>query len=371
MDTPLSQEEPQTANYEITNQPGFKQKIITDRNTTRDGDIYYTTYDIIEKDQKTNKNEVWQLNTSLYTKVGILEVEDQYGDIDGSLNIYDSYYNDTIYYARTSQLYVIECNPINKAVTNNIAISLRSTCGVQMSFTSNEYFPYETPLDCYMEYEYQVFTTIDDLAQQYVDASITPTTNPHTWYLNTYSNVESKQTYAPQYARAKFASWNPNNPSSITNYQPTLNVNLDINLSQGIANYIYILIGHKVNVYNPLTNAEYHQSTMWSNAIIYDQRGNVATNNQNGVRYYNYYYSWENKIIMTGTYLPNTAMEVIDLPGLMFTILGMPWTFLSTAFSLTLFPNTPYSINISSLLLTILGIIIFIFIIRLILKVFR
>lgn len=64
----------------------------------------------------------------------------------------------------------------------------------------------------------------------------------------------------------------------------------------------------------------------------------------------------------------NIVVEVIDIPGLMFDILSMPFTFISTAFNLTLFPGTRYQINISNLVLTIFGILVFIFILKLVLK---
>lgn len=49
--------------------------------------------------------------------------------------------------------------------------------------------------------------------------------------------------------------------------------------------------------------------------------------------------------------------EVIDIPSLMFTILTLPFSFITQAFNLTLFPNTPYSINIGNLFLSIVAII--------------
>lgn len=60
--------------------------------------------------------------------------------------------------------------------------------------------------------------------------------------------------------------------------------------------------------------------------------------------------------------------DVIDLPNLMFTILTMPFSFVSQAFNLKLFPNTPYYIDVSSLFLAIVATMTFIFIIKLILN---
>lgn len=60
--------------------------------------------------------------------------------------------------------------------------------------------------------------------------------------------------------------------------------------------------------------------------------------------------------------------EVIDLPSLIFTILSMPFSFISQAFNLTLFPNTPYSIDIGNIFLALIGTLILIFVIGLIAK---
>lgn len=69
---------------------------------------------------------------------------------------------------------------------------------------------------------------------------------------------------------------------------------------------------------------------------------------------------------ITGYIIPNVNnYEVIDLPNLLFSILTMPFAFISQAFNLTLFPGTPYQINISNLFLTILAILIFVFIVKL------
>ena len=57
---------------------------------------------------------------------------------------------------------------------------------------------------------------------------------------------------------------------------------------------------------------------------------------------------------------PISNIEVVDIPGLMFTVLTMPFSFISTAFNLTLFPGTPYQINISELFLGIIGLLMFV-----------
>lgn len=56
--------------------------------------------------------------------------------------------------------------------------------------------------------------------------------------------------------------------------------------------------------------------------------------------------------------------EVVDIGGLMLQIISMPFSFISTAFNLTLFPGTPYQINIGNFILGILAILTILFIIK-------
>lgn len=67
--------------------------------------------------------------------------------------------------------------------------------------------------------------------------------------------------------------------------------------------------------------------------------------------------------------ITDNPTEVVDIPGLMFNILTMPFAFISQAFNLTLFPGTLWEINIANLFLAVIGILIFMWIIlHLILK---
>ena len=63
------------------------------------------------------------------------------------------------------------------------------------------------------------------------------------------------------------------------------------------------------------------------------------------------------KTINSGNY------EIIDINGLILTIITMPFSFLSQAFNFTLFAGTPYAINVSQLILGMLGTIIAVYII--------
>lgn len=60
--------------------------------------------------------------------------------------------------------------------------------------------------------------------------------------------------------------------------------------------------------------------------------------------------------------------EVIDLPTLLFTILTLPFTFITQAFNLTLFSGTIYEINFGDIILFILIGLILVFLVKMILK---
>lgn len=60
--------------------------------------------------------------------------------------------------------------------------------------------------------------------------------------------------------------------------------------------------------------------------------------------------------------------EIVDIPGIMFAMLGMPFTFVAQAFNLTIFPGTAYAINLSQIFLAIVGAGILLFIIKKIIK---
>lgn len=66
--------------------------------------------------------------------------------------------------------------------------------------------------------------------------------------------------------------------------------------------------------------------------------------------------------------IPTGGQEIIDMPGLMFYVITLPFTFISMAFNLTLFPGTPYQINISNLLLALIAILVFVFIMKLLIS---
>ena len=61
-------------------------------------------------------------------------------------------------------------------------------------------------------------------------------------------------------------------------------------------------------------------------------------------------------------------VEVVDVAGLLFTIISLPFTFFSQAFDLTLFSGTAYAINIGDVFLLIIAILIIIAVIKIIMS---
>lgn len=77
-------------------------------------------------------------------------------------------------------------------------------------------------------------------------------------------------------------------------------------------------------------------------------------------------YNYPKQIIYDITFTADStnANEIVDIPGLMFTILGMPFAWLSQAFNLTIFPGTPYALNLSHIFIVIVASLILIVIIK-------
>lgn len=66
---------------------------------------------------------------------------------------------------------------------------------------------------------------------------------------------------------------------------------------------------------------------------------------------------------------PTITNEIIDIPSLIFTIIGLPFTFILNAFNLTIFEGTAYELNFSDIIMLILGGLTLIFIIKKIMEI--
>lgn len=65
------------------------------------------------------------------------------------------------------------------------------------------------------------------------------------------------------------------------------------------------------------------------------------------------------------------TMEVVPIIPMMYTILTMPFSFISQAFNLTFFAGTPYAINMADLILVVLSVLVILLLVRIIFKFLR
>lgn len=126
---------------------------------------------------------------------------------------------------------------------------------------------------------------------------------------------------------------------------------LNVTLSYGYETKIFVIL-----------ETHYVETTSTEYGYIYSNGHNTQADN--GIK---------PNIINSATlnyFVPASSitMEYIDLPNMMFNILTMPFAFISQAFDLTLFPGTQYALNISNLFLAIIGIAVFIWILKKVLK---
>lgn len=147
------------------------------------------------------------------------------------------------------------------------------------------------------------------------------------------------------------------------------NTQLNIGTSGGVDEYGYI---ETTEIYDFVANQNYNSYLVIFNYITYSGDDPNETNyfwpNEYEDNSYAIWRLTNKKIKAYKITNENVSVDVINIPDIMFQILTMPFTFISMAFNLTLFAGTQYQINISSLFLGILAVIIFVLIIRMLIK---
>ncbi|MFA5453438.1 MAG: hypothetical protein WC248_07685, partial [Candidatus Methanomethylophilaceae archaeon] len=151
-------------------------------------------------------------------------------------------------------------------------------------------------------------------------------------------------------------------------------------LSEYINQTNYAILNNQLAIFTDITNNFSYTQTKNFNDATLDQSYNVITNIQLNNIWKTYmitYIKWiddtSEYLTINGYHIDNDLFtmdtgeifgsiyvgggyEYVDIPNLMFTILTLPFSFISQAFNLTLFPNTPYSINIGNLFLSVVAI---------------
>lgn len=250
-----------------------------------------------------------------------------YGDTTTYPYVWSSYVNEN--QATTATLKVLQMTPYKHLVNNEMqtAITIRY-------FTS----PYDSSLETETIYA-DVYYSTEDYWNKYVNITMTDSYLPY----NAIKDITNNE-LGFNYTKTTYSQ----NITETTNTSQNITFNdITFNVNPNKTNYYYIYIYTK---YNP-NGTDGTSTTKSSNSRI------VIS-------------SYTNSTTLTGEYFTDlVTYEVIDVPNIMFEILSMPFTFISTAFNLTLFPNTPYQINISNLFLSVLGIFVFIFIMKLLLRI--
>lgn len=175
------------------------------------------------------------------------------------------------------------------------------------------------------------------------------------------------------------------NNNDITEY-PTIEADIiqyktNNDLSEYINQTNYAIINNQLAIFTDITNNFSYTQTKNINNTVIDEEYNISTNIQLNniwktymITYIKYNqnqydelqvdsFAVGNDLItmdnaeIFGNIYTGGGYEYVDIPNLMFTILTLPFSFISQAFNLTLFPNTPYSINIGNLFLSVVAII--------------
>ena len=221
---------------------------------------------------------------------------------------------------------------------------------------------------CLIKYQLTPYKSLYDSKTSqklYTTINITNTTEPITLKLKitAYTSTQDWSTYIRQ------TNWNtqqnnyniiqniinPQNQQTYNEETQILTLTIDENITRNTTIETQVEIRENLTTYHFIMIEPYIESE----TSIYQKLQTINAYTFMGL-------DTNPKPTIKGYIIPNiNNYEVIDIPSLLFTILTMPFAFISQAFNLTLFPGTPYQINISNLFLTILAILIFVFIVKL------
>lgn len=198
---------------------------------------------------------------------------------------------------------------------------------------------------------------------------------------NTEINYSDKYLYKSVYTTSQ-ADWSTYLNRQIVQYQCNVLINeiedINNNFYYTKQNYKEEISNYGITPYNDITELQLTpkktnyviiDEVIAVNAYAYDQFNQEYEElEQNVIPLKTNNYAYGNITISGTNIIPDETYEVIDLPGLMWEILTMPFAFISQAFNLTLFPGTPYQVNISNLFLSIIAVITFVWLITFFLK---
>ena len=241
----------------------------------------------------------------------------------------------------TTSMYKIQINPYtgNRDTSYTIRFRIIFSTGVDVTEGRSEH----------IQYQVKTYQTTDSDAGQYIDQGNWANYRQNGHIYAALTSPQNGYTYQEDVSMTEKYLLNETTQTVDT---PVVEIERDIAIVSGKTNYIYILV-------NPIyVDDPYHVS---SNDYLWVD--------QNSTNQYLDFFIGDSTITFSGIGMPSiNNYEVVDIPGMMWEILAMPFAFISTAFNLTLFPGTPYQVNISNLILMVFGVLVFIFIFKLLLK---
>lgn len=270
-----------------------------------------------------------------------------------ALNVIATNYSTQVYYINAPQVYTVNYNWYNSQAGYNFEYATRSTTVFQI-----DSYNFNTDTNATVNIEYDIMDTevpgADIFIQDIYYIKTVYICQQTEWrnLLNrqikmwgAYDIIQTIEDPNENFYYIRTSQWVYTNSQVTTD---TTSINLMPN------GYTFVVID-----YMPVVKAQFEDSHG-----IQDFSENLKTiplEYDEGLDTYN--------INITGTnIIPDGTYEVIDIPGLMWEIITMPFAFVSQAFNLTLFPGTPYQLNISNLFLSIIAIFVFVGIISLFLK---
>ena len=240
-------------------------------------------------------------------------------------------------YATTQALYVLKVTPYNF----NINTEIRLTLNIQIDPIRLYYADNDRVLIDNVYMKRDVYTTASSNWDEYIGQQVVREQCKQ--IVNEVKSVNNGFFYQEE-TNTKDLGYDEDGTYS---YVDELTINITPKVDNYIMlNYIPVIECHMEDANN---GTEYNY--VWTNVMTTGTLFNPST-----------FTIYGTNVIVNGGY------EVIDLPGLMWQILTMPFAFVSQAFNLTLFPGTPYQVNISNLFLSIVAIFVFVWLIGIFLK---
>lgn len=301
--------------------------------------VYDKLYDQKDYEETTNYRSTSSFLNITASKYVTKRLQEEEGYNNTYIQNYYTIQNnlDNYWQYDTTTMLVMQIDSYNYNVGTTIHI--RNTLDVTDAETTANGYTYEVSNRRYLK---QVYRTSEDWSE----------------YLQVQARIQNAQQIRNAIENVN-NNWFYTKEQSLTNVVTfagdqgyRLNDDTELQLLPKTTNYIVI-------EYIPVAT----QTITGGSTPITSEEGNILVLEQyNGIS--------ETVVNITGTnVIPDGTYEVIDIPGLMWQILTMPFAFVSQAFNLTLFPGTPYQINISNLFLSIIAMLAFVWLISFIIRI--